>query len=63
MRQPLPPERVDEIIEHEIDDADIDRLQLIPTDQFETIQHIELPDCPVIVTEHRFRLFSVRDKV
>ncbi|MCP4195361.1 MAG: hypothetical protein GY768_32580, partial [Planctomycetaceae bacterium] len=34
------------------------RLHLTPTDQFETIQHIELPDSPVIVTEHRFRLYE-----
>ncbi len=54
----MPPERVDEIIEYEIDDSEVARLQLTPTDQFETIQHIELPDSPVVVTEHRFRLYE-----
>ncbi len=58
LREALPPERVDEIIEYEIADSEIARLQLTPTDQFETIQHIELPDSPVIVTEHRFRLYE-----
>ena len=61
LREPLPPERVDETIEHEIDDADINRLQLTPTDQFDTIQHIELPDTPLIVTEHRFRIYETPD--
>ncbi len=54
----MPPERVDEIIEYKIDDSEIARLQLAPTAQFETIQHIELPDSPVTVTEHRFRLYE-----
>ncbi len=58
LREALPPERVDEIIEYEIDDSEVARLQLTPTDQFETIQHIELPDSPVVVTEHRFRLYE-----
>lgn len=58
LREALPPERVDEIIEYEIDDSEVARLDLTPTGQFETIQHIELPDSPVIVTEHRFRLYE-----
>ncbi len=61
LREALPPERVDEIIEYEIDDSEVARLQLTPTDQFETIQHIELPDSPVIVTEHRFRLYETTE--
>ncbi len=44
LREPLPPDRVDEIIEYEIDDNDIRRLGLVPTGDFESIQHIELPD-------------------
>jgi len=58
LRKPLPPERVDETIDYEIDDAEVQRLKLIPTGEFETIQHIELPETPVIVTEHRFRLYE-----
>jgi transposase len=55
-REPLPPDRVDETIEYEINDKEIDRLELMSTDQFETSQHIELPDTPIYVTEHRLRL-------
>jgi len=58
LREPLPAERVDETIEYEIDSQEVERLSLIATDQFDTIQQIELPDCPVIVTEHRFRLYE-----
>ena len=47
LREPLPPDRVDEIIEYEIDDDDIRRLGLVPTGDFESVQHIELPDTPV----------------
>ncbi len=52
LREPLPPERVDETIEYEIHAKEVEQLGLIPTDQFDAIQTIELPDCPVIVTEH-----------
>jgi len=58
LREPLPPERIDETIDYEISDDEIQRLQLTPTGEFETIQHIELPNAPVIVTEHRFRLYK-----
>lgn len=61
LREPLPPERVNETIEYEIDSKEAERLSLIPTDQFDTIQQIELPDCPVIITEHRFRLYESPD--
>jgi len=61
LREPLPPERVDETIEYEIHSNEVEQLGLIPTDQFDTIQTIELPDCPVIVTEHRFRLYESAD--
>lgn len=53
LREPLPPERVDETIDYEIDDHDMKRLGLTPTGDFEVIQHIELPEAPVQVTEHR----------
>ncbi len=58
LREPLPQERVDETIQYEIDDTEVDRLGLVATDQYETIQQIELPDSPLIVTEHRFRLYQ-----
>jgi len=58
LREPLPPERVDETIDYEIEDAEVERLKLTLTDEFDTIQHIEMPDAPVIVTEHRFRLYE-----
>jgi hypothetical protein len=54
----MPPERVDEIIECEIDDKEIKRLGLIPTGNFETIQHIELPESPVHVTEYRLQEYQ-----
>ena len=47
LRQPLPPERVDETITYEISDADMRKLKLTPTDQFETVQHVELLDMPI----------------
>ncbi len=61
LREPLPAERVDETIEYEIDPKEVERLSLTATDQFDTIQQIELPDFPVIVTEHRFRLYESAD--
>lgn len=53
LREPLPPDRVDNAIDYEINDADIQRLGLTPTGNFEVVQHIELPESPAIVTEHR----------
>ena len=61
LREPLPPERVDESFEYEIDPDEVRRLQLTPTGEFDTIQTIELPDSPVIVTEHRFALYQSCD--
>jgi len=58
LREPLPPERVDVTIDYEIDDDEVERLKLTLTGEFETIQHIELPDVPVIVTEHRFPFYE-----
>jgi len=53
LREPLPPDRVDELIEYQLEDEEVQRLGLTVTGGFETIQHIELPDAPVRVTEHR----------
>jgi transposase len=58
LRKPLPPERVDVTIDYAIDDDEVERLKLTLTGEFDTIQHIELPDVPVIVTEHRFPLYE-----
>ena len=57
LREPLPPERVDEQITYEINSADILEQGLTPTDDFEIIQHIELLDLPIHVTEHRLRKY------
>ena len=57
LRVPLPPERVDEQIDYEINDEDLQRFGLTPTDELEIIQHIELPESPVYVTEHRLRIY------
>ena len=58
LREPLPPERVDEVIEHDLDDDEIDRLGLVPTGDYEVIQHVELPETPVRVTEHRLMVYQ-----
>jgi len=42
LREPLPPERVDQQITYEIRDSDVRRLGLTPTEEFQTVQHIEL---------------------
>jgi hypothetical protein len=57
----LPPERVDQQITYEINDADVRELDLTPTDQFEIIQHVELMDMPIHVTEYRLRKYLDRD--
>jgi hypothetical protein len=61
LRQPLPPDRVDEIIEYEIDEGEVIRLGLTFTGDFDIVQHIELPDTPVHVTEHRRAVYEDRD--
>ena len=61
LREPLPPERVDEQITYEINDADVRELDLTPTDQFEIVQHVELLDMPIYVTEHRLKKYLDRD--
>ena len=58
LREPLPSERVDETIEYEIDDDEVERLRLTPTGDVEIIQHIELPDAPVQVTEYRLAVYQ-----
>ncbi len=61
LREPLPPERVDETIDFEIDDDEVQRLGLTPTGDFEVIQHVELPDTPVYVTEYRLAVYQDTD--
>jgi transposase len=61
LRQPLPPERVDETIDYEIDDNEVKRLGLTPTGHFETLQYIELPEAPVHVTEHHLLIYQDAD--
>ena len=57
LRKPLPPERVDEAFVYEIPDDEVRDRELTPTDDFELIQHIELLDMPIHVTEHRLRKY------
>jgi uncharacterized coiled-coil protein SlyX len=61
LREPLPPERVNKTEIHELDANEIGRLGLVPTDQFDSIQTVELPDTPLVITEHRFRLYEGAD--
>ena len=61
LRKPLPPERVDETIDYGIHDDVIDRLGLTPTGDFDVIQHIELPETPVHVTEYRLAVYQDAD--
>ena len=58
LREPLLPERVDATIDYEIEDDEVQRLKLTLTGEFETIQQIEIPNAPVIVTEHRFPFYE-----
>jgi transposase len=57
----LPIERVDEAFVYELPDDEVRRRNLTPTDQFEIIQHIELLDMPIHVTEHRLRKYRTPD--
>jgi len=61
LREPLPPERVDETLDYEITEEDIHRLHLTPTGAFDLIQHIELPEVPVQVTAHRLAVYRAPD--
>ena len=58
LREPLPEERVDETIDYEIDSDAIQRLGLMPTGDFDVIQHIELPEKPLLVTNHRLTVYQ-----
>ena len=57
-RELLPPERIDETIDYEIDGGEVRRLGLTFTGDFDVIQHIELPETPVHVTEHRLAVYQ-----
>ena len=57
----MSPERVDETIDYEIDDGEVRRLGRTPTADFDVIQHIELPDTPVHVTEYRLAVYQDAD--
>ena len=61
LREPLPENRVDETIDYEITDEEVQRLGLIATGEFETIQYIELPESPVLVTNHRLAVYQDAD--
>jgi transposase len=61
LREPLPPDRIDQTIEYEIDDGEVERLGLTPTGDFEIVQHIELPETPVHVTEYRLAVYQDAD--
>lgn len=61
LREPLPPDRVNESFVYEIDDAEARDRGLTATDDFEIIQHIELLELPVHVTEHQLRKYFDRD--
>ena len=61
LREPLPPERVDEEITYEMSASEIRDLGLAPTEEFKTVQHVELLDLPIWVTEHRFRKYLDAD--
>lgn len=58
LREPLPEERVDETIDYEIDSDAIQRLGLTATGDFDVIQHIELPEKPLHVTNHRLTVYQ-----
>lgn len=57
LRQPMPPERINEIQQHHLPEEEIQRLNLTPTGEVEIIQHIELPESPIHVTEHRLTVY------
>jgi hypothetical protein len=44
-----------------IHDGEIQRLGLTPTDDFDVIQRIELPESPVSVTDHRLTVYQDAD--
>jgi len=44
-----------------IDDGEVARLGFMPTGDFEIVQHIELPETPVYVTEYRLAVYGDAD--
>lgn len=58
LREPLPADRVTETIDYSIENKHIKRLGLMATGDFEIIQRIELPDSPVVVTNHRLTIYK-----
>jgi transposase len=61
LRVPLPAERVDKTFVYELSVDEVRERMLTPTDEFEIIQHIELLDLPIHVTEHRLRKYLTGD--
>jgi transposase len=57
LREPLPQDRVDEWFTYELFDHQVWERGLIPTDEFETWQHIEFVESPIYVTEYRLRKY------
>lgn len=53
LRQPLPPERVDEVITYAIGEPQAAQLGLTPSGNFQSFQQIELLETPIYVTETR----------
>lgn len=60
-REMLPPERVDEAFEYDMDEGEVRRLGLTATNEFEVVQKIELRKSPIHVTEHRLRVYLTPD--
>jgi hypothetical protein len=61
LREQLPEDRVDETFTYEMDADDVNGQGLTPTDDFEIVQHIELLDFPIHVTEHQLRKYLDRN--
>jgi len=61
LREPLPPERVNEAFTYDMADAEVRDRNLTPTDEFDIIQHVELLDMPIYVTEYRLRKYLTSD--
>lgn len=61
LREPLPDHRVNETVDYQIEDHEIEQFGLTATGDFETIQHIELPESPVHVTNHRLTVYQDAD--
>ena len=57
LREALPAERIDEQITYELEAQEVCQRGLRATDEYEIIQHIELLELPIYVTEHRLRKY------